>query len=253
MISKKIIFPALAIFALNSHAFADTSTNNSWQFTVAPYLFAVNMNGTVGIGSETANVSQSFGDIVRHLNFGGMIFLSAAYGKWAISLNSLYASVSNSVSIGPYTATGKNNFGLFTPTLSYTAYQTNFNNSGSKFAISPYIGARTTVNNSKLTIANITVSDNQTWTDPIIGATLNYGYCNWSAILFGNIGGTSSNTDYSYDVSGYIGYNPSSFKVATFYGGYQYLRQKYSTGSGLNAFAWNMKLFGPVVGVAFTF
>ena len=97
--------------------------------------------------------------------------------------------------------------------------------------------------------------DNQSWVDPLIGLRIIYAFNKaWSATLEGDVGGTSTTTDYSYNVNALIGYHPQTTKLnTTVYLGYRLLDQNYQTGSGVNTFVWNMRIAGPIMGVAFDF
>ena len=70
----------------------------------------------------------------------------------------------------------------------------------------------------------------------------------------GDVGGINNHN--SYDLQGYIGYKPVKplfFENMTLYLGYRLLHQKYTTGSGLSFYAWNMNISGPLLGVKVTF
>ena len=48
-----------------SSAWASDSTSDEWTFTVAPYLWAVGMDGDVGLGRFKTSVNDSFIDIMQ--------------------------------------------------------------------------------------------------------------------------------------------------------------------------------------------
>ncbi len=114
----------------------------------------------------------------------------------------------------------------------------------------------TTFTSDRLTInvdgTSLSTSSNHAWTDPIIGLRLNYDFNkNWEVIGAADIGGTNFNNHKSININGYVGYTLSSAPCVSFYLGYRWLDQHYETGSGVDYFLWNMKLFGPVLGVNF--
>jgi hypothetical protein len=225
----------------------------AWHFRVAPYLWALNMSGTTQIGARRVHVDESFSDILNHLDFAGMLWLEAEKGKLGIFLNSLYAVLSDSASDAPLSLNARVQYGIFAGGLSYVAYQTN------QFSIAPYAGFRYTLNHNKLTlnapIFSITAKRNISWTDPLIGARLLYELNKaWSFTLAGDIGGTNATTDYSYNITGLIGYHPQTMMTyTTIYFGYRQLDQNYQTGSGTNKYVWDMKIRGPLLGIAFDF
>ncbi|MBI5447263.1 MAG: hypothetical protein HY939_00860 [Gammaproteobacteria bacterium] len=228
---------------------------SSWRFDVTPYMWALNMNGRTKIANQTVDVSQSFSDILRQLNGAGMLWLDAYYDdRLGIFLNSLYAVLENKETMDGLDVSERNKFGLFSAGVSYKVFSKAWGTSreSNRLDIEPYVGARYTLNDTKVTVGSVSASENQSWTDPLIGVRFSYLINpRWSLVLGGNVGGTNMSTDTSYELTGLVGYHPASY--ATVYLGYHDLYQKYSTGQGLNEFDWQMRIFGPVLGVAFRF
>ncbi|MBA3662453.1 MAG: hypothetical protein H0W64_12040 [Gammaproteobacteria bacterium] len=244
----------LALFLLCNAALAADANNPRWQFDIAPYLWAMNMNGRIASGPVTAHINQNFSDILREFDGGGMLFLQAHKGAFGLFGNALYAVLSQSKDVRTFDAKLKTRFGLFAGGLSYIIFQEVYKNS--RLQLEPYIGARYTMNDARLTIASLAGSNNQSWTDPLIGMRLNYDINqNWVTLFAGDIGGKNTSTQYSYDLHAFVGYKPSScaLRQTSFYLGYRYLYQHYDRGEGLTRFEWNMRLFGPVLGVNFNF
>jgi hypothetical protein len=61
-----------------------------WEFVVAPYFLAPYMDGTLGIGSLSATVDASPGDIFDKLQFGFMLYAEARKGPWGAFVDGLY-------------------------------------------------------------------------------------------------------------------------------------------------------------------
>jgi hypothetical protein len=229
-----------------------TAQASEWQFEVTPYLWALNMNGQVGIGPVVTHVNESFSNIFHHLDFAAMVYASAHKDDFGFYGNVLYASLSDSGSVGPIRAKANEDYGIFGAGISYVVGRHEFSNL-SEFAVEPYAGARFNLVNTSLKINNFpTLRDNQHWTDPVLGVNLMYMINRqWSLRLSGDIGGTSTNRQYSYSATGLIGYTPQSFWTNTTTSlCYHFIAQHYISGSGFNTYEWNMHLFGPVL--AFT-
>ena len=177
----------------------------------------------------------------------------SARRKFGLFFNTMYASLSQKSDIGSFTIDSTNKFGIFSAGASYDVFKKTFSNA-SQVGIEPYLGARYTLNNTtlKLSGTTISVSDNQHWTDPIIGVRIRYTINKaWLALVAGDVGGTNFNNHNSYNVNAFVGYKPQTIlKNTTFYVGYRLLYQNYVTGSGSGRFAWDMKLLGPAAGVA---
>jgi hypothetical protein len=252
---QKKFFITVILLLLAPLVHADTP----WQFEVAPYLWALNMDGKTSVGPTTATINESFNDILKHLNFAGMLYATAHKDNFGLYFNGIYAVTSDSgtftTPLGGININVKNKYGIFGGGLSYIIYNHLFSNQ-SILQFEPILGARYTLNNTKLTLNQFSVSKNVNWTDPVIGLKARFDFNpRWSITLMGDLGGTSTSTDYSYSASGLIGYQPStpSLKHVSTYLGYRLLKQKYITGSGIHYYQWNMRLFGPLLGVALHF
>lgn len=232
------------------------TTANTWHFDIAPYLWAVNMNGSVQIGPRNrTHVNESFSDLWDNLDWGGMLWFDAYNGDFGIFVNTLYVALSKTTSDGIYSIKSSEDFTLLGAGLSYQIYQS----TSGFFSVIPYVGFRYTSNDATVTLhtssAAIKATNDQYWTDPIIGARLKFALTKaWLLTLAGDIGGTGRSTHYSYDLTGFISYHPQTVLTSTsVYLGYRLLDQYYQTGSGASYFNWNMKLFGPLLGISFGF
>lgn len=250
-----------AIFFLFLSAYANAYAD-PWKFEVAPYVWAVNMNGRVQTGPIRVHVDQSFDDILHHLNFGAMFAVDATKDRFGLFGNVMYAVLSDKTSDSLLALNLKNKFGLFSAGASYQVVNYNFNGAPMKpdsVALEPYIGLRYTLNNVRTTLSfesfSISNTDNHHWTDPIVGLRAKLFLSKlWSLILAGDVGGTNASSDYSYNLIGLLGYKPQTHFVDTkLYLGYRLLSQHYITGRGLNYYNWNMKIFGPMVGITIAF
>ncbi|EKD73362.1 MAG: hypothetical protein ACD_45C00345G0001 [uncultured bacterium] len=253
LLLKKRIIGLFSLFILffTSALFA---TDNTWNVNVTPYLWAMNMNGRVQVADKKTHIDESFGDLLHHMNMGGMIWIDAGKGKLQFFGNIMYAALSNSGHDGPLSVDAQNKFGIFSAGISYELYKWYCG-----LALEPYAGARYTLNDTTLTVKldalRLKESDNQHWTDPLVGARLRYSLTQaWQVIVAGDIGGTNTKNDYSYNAIALLGYHPQTqLTRTTIYVGYRVLYQRYTTGSGIHLFNWDMKLFGPLAGLAISF
>jgi hypothetical protein len=254
MLRKKMAVAACCF--LTTSTLLAASTNNTpqqepWKFHIAPYIWAMNMNGRVGVGNLTSHVSENFQDLLNKLEGGGMLYLDASKGKFDIFLNSVYAVLGQDSTVRNVKVTATNRFGLFTGGVSYQVWKKDFKNL-SEMSLEPYLGVRYTLNNTNVKIGPFSLTDNQNWYDPLVGLKLNYLFTKkWISFIAGDVGGTNFNSHNSYNLNGYIGYKPTSFHDwVTVFAGYRYLYQNYKTGSGRNRYVWDMRLFGPALGIS---
>jgi hypothetical protein len=251
----KILSCCAALLYSASSSAAYQMADDAWKVEIAPYIWAMNMNGTVQIGPVRAHVDQSFSDILDHLNFAGMIYMDVSKNNLDFFVNLLYAVLTDNDHNDLVSVHVQNKFGIFTGGLSTEICRHAFSSTGS-IGFDPYVGFRTTLNDVsvKLYVGPFTLKgvNNQNWTDPIIGLklpiTLNKA---WSIVLAGDVGGMNTTTQYSYNVQGLLGYSPQShWTNTTVYLGYRLLDQHYQHGKGLSFNDWNMKIAGPLLGLA---
>jgi hypothetical protein len=255
----KIFFAAFLLLFSTSSLADYKMTEDSWKVEIAPYIWAINMNGTVQTGPLRAHVDETFGDIFKHLNFAGMVYFDVSKDNVELFANVMYAVLTDSGSDSIVYVHVRNKFAIITAGLSTEIYKVNFGNTVGALGFDPYIGFRTTINNvaTKLEIGRFTfnANDNQDWTDAIIGMKLPITLTKaWSIVLAGDVGGMNTTTQYSYNVQGLLGYKPQShWTNTTIYLGYRLLDQHYQHGSGLSFSDWNMKIQGPLLGLAIDF
>lgn len=66
-----------------------------WSIIVAPYLWAAGLSGDVGVGGRTANIDQSFGDILSYLDIGFMGVTEVRYDRFGVFSDLTYAKLSS--------------------------------------------------------------------------------------------------------------------------------------------------------------
>lgn len=257
---KRVVRAVMCLLVLASmSASAEAEPESVWQFNLAPYLWALNMNGTLQVRTLRAHVDQSFSDIWDNLEFGGMLWFEANKGKFSLFGNAVYSILSDDSHAGTVAVDSLNKFGIFSSGAAYEIYRAYFNHDSS-FTVEPYAGFRYTLNDTTLTIKDLPLVNlrgvkNVNWIDPVAGARLKYFLNNaWSVVVAADLGGTNGTDHYSYNFIGLLGYEPQAkWKNTSWYLGYRYLGQHYSTGSGADLYNWNMKLYGPMFGVNFAF
>ncbi len=230
------------------------SEEKFWTIDLAPYFWAINMNGNTGVAQYDIPLQQSFGDILQQFQGGGMLWLAAHNRYFGVFANLLYSELSQTQDIENISVKIRNQFGIFSLGANYTL--ANFSLPyDQKLTADLLAGIRTTINNTKLTAPVATLKNNEQWTDPLFGLKIIYTFHpKWSLVLLGDAGGIDNH--YSYDFQGYLGFKPDKIfdlNNMTFYLGYRLLHQTYRPGSGAEAYLWDMNIFGPLIGVNFAF
>jgi len=248
---KLTLITSLIFISFSAKATPDVN-NPAWQIDIAPYAWGINMDGRVSQGPFNASVSESFEDIMKHFDGGGMLWLDVYKGPVGAFINGLYADLSDHGEIDSDSLHVKTHFGLVSYGLSFIILQKDIKST--RLQIEPYAGARYTFLNNTLSTTFFNVEDNRSWTDPIIGIRVRDDFTQrWLVLLAADVGEGNPHKQYSYNLNAFLGYKPENkeFKNTTVYFGYRYLYQHYEHESGLDFFEWNMRLFGPVLGINF--
>jgi hypothetical protein len=95
-----VVFTLPGAFA-SSVAAEEKPAESGWEFTVAPYLWAVSMNGNLTVRGLKADLDVSFNDIWDELNFAFMLAYEARKGHWGLWGNTIYADLGDSDVDGP--------------------------------------------------------------------------------------------------------------------------------------------------------
>lgn len=76
---------ATVMAALAMGATVANAQESSWEFNVAPYLWAAGIDADVTVGNRTATIEQDFGDIVEALDIGGGLMAGARFGRFVVA------------------------------------------------------------------------------------------------------------------------------------------------------------------------
>lgn len=248
------------------------SSAKAWEFSLTPYVWGTALKGDVGVGRTDTNVDASFDDILDSLNGALMLSAEARKGRFALISDTVFANLGSDgettdgrLKIDAEAKMWIQSFG--------GAYRigtwklTEFESAGPlSVSVDPYAGARYTYLNAEVKgrldlpdfgiRARRTAETSESWVDPFIGLRTNWTLGDrWSLLLGGDVGGISTSEQYSAEAYGLAGYKfgLAGSTTAQLRAGYRVLKQKYEDGDGPSAFAWDMTIHGPVVGLLIAF
>ena len=265
-----LVIVAFILAALTPAVTAEEKpAESAWQFHVAPYLWAISMDGNVTVKGLEADLDLSFSDIWDELNFAFMMEYEARKGNWGLWGNTIYANLGKSNISGPRGLTN------IDPTVKslwqglggfYRLGTWDLADAPGKktpsVAVDTYFGVRYTWLELKLDFDGIfqnrvnNVSQDKSWVEPLVGARTIWNLSErWTATLAGDVGGVAFGSDFAWDAFGLIGYRFGLFgeKNAQAFAGYRALSQDYTDGSGRDKFQWDVTLYGPILGLAVSF
>jgi hypothetical protein len=81
-------------------AAAEPPPEDRWSFTVAPYLWAISLDGDATVAGLGADVDAPFSDTVKDLSFGAMLLLDARRGRFGVGVNGVFTRVTPDDDVG---------------------------------------------------------------------------------------------------------------------------------------------------------
>jgi hypothetical protein len=230
--------------------------DDTWNFRVAPYVWATALNGDIGVDGIKSHVNASIGEVLDHVDGGAMLTAEARHGRWGIVTDFIYADLADrkfydaglieSVKLhvnqyiwsqaGSYRFYQRNNtwidvlagFRLVSmdQTLSVTARD--------PFAPSGDVAAR--------------VGLDRTWIDPIIGIRSAVEiFDRWAIRTEGDIGGFDANSTFTWQAFAALGYDATeSTRILVGYRGLGYDHDR-------DGFLYDTVMHGPMIGAGVGF
>jgi len=253
------ILPAL-LFALLfcchlSQVSAQEPVNpKKWNFQTDVYLLFPSIDGETGIGNTvTVPIDANPGDIFSNLKIGGMLYLEAKTGKWAITSDLVFMNLNEKITPGKIITSGD-----------VTGKQLIWELAG-LYRVAPLleIGAGTRLNNVQAGIDatrdvilsgtnDISLDITKTWMDPILIARLTANIREkWLFNLRGDLGGFGIGSDFTWQLEAYAGYRFS--RLFQLKAGYRYISIDYDKGEDQKRFIFNVDEFGPEIKLGFSF
>lgn len=219
--------------------------SGKWRFSVAAYLLAPHMSGTVGVAGKEIALDASPSDIFGNLKFGMMGYAEANNGTWGVGFDFLYMDLeAEGEGLLPVTVGAKQVMGEADLLRRLTPWA------------EALVGGRVVGLESSLeyggTRVDSSFSASKTWFDPVLGVRLtapNTG--RWLASFRGDIGGFGIGSDLSWQLNPMVGYRFS--RVVSTQLSYRVLYIDYQDGEGPTEFRYDVTTSGAQLGFSFAF
>jgi len=231
-------------------AAAQSTADNAWKVTFAPYFMGAAMSGATAVAGQELTVDVSASDIFANLQFGAMGLVVARKGNWGVGGDALWMSLgANGAAPGPVGVTGsadmsQGGFAFYGLRRMGEAADLFF---GGRVN---YLSANLRIN-APLQVRS--VSDSKTWFDPIVGLQLHTpaNGKRWHAQIYAEVGGFGVGSTFTWQVFPTLGFSLS--KRGSLELGYRWLDIDYKTGENTTRFKYDVLTQGPIVGFAFKF
>ena len=259
------VFLVISVAAMSSRpAWADNDDGksaDSWQFEIAPYLFASGLDGTVGMRGVEADVDMSFGDIWDRLDKAFMLFATAEKGNWLFMFDGMYVDLADEQTSSWQGPLGNSNTAQLNVDLTEQVYSFSAGRKvwqqGSRGRLDVLGVARYTNLESKLNLALTTGADllpdgsrsvtaEYDWWDGAVGLRFIAPLAQkWDFVGYADVGAGGSDLTYQL----LAGVNWQFSRTLSAKAGYRYFYQDYEE----DDFKWDMAMSGAFLGLGIRF
>jgi hypothetical protein len=222
-----------------------------WRFEIAPYIWAVSLDGHAAAAGNRFEVDAPFTDTLENSDtlIGLMGHFEAGRGRWSAFFSPAY-----SVTGYDDVATGLGDLDVEITLAWYElggAYRICEKplDGAQRWSIDAIAGVRITDIKLDLDLdAGGSRDDSETWVEPFIGARTSIDFArHFSLRLRGDIGGFGAGSDFAWQTAALVGWSFDLFGAdGTLFLGYRALGQDYDHGS----FEWDVIAHGPMFGLA---
>ena len=243
---KKYLY--LSFGALFSQAAAAGSFAESFEgapkLNINLYVFAADVDGSVGKGNIKYDVDQPFKETVKELDESYMAHVDLSKGKWGIYADRQIVKTSQDkqamhLPVAVNTKLDQSSYGAY-----YQAYVSPELTAKKqpKLIVEPTIGVHRTEAKAALAVLNQSAETGASWDEFFRGSRFKYNFNSpWnlaSEVTFG-----AENT---VSAQAYLGYRIPAFnRAVNVRAGYRYFEQDYKS----NNFHWEIRQHGPVIGI----
>ena len=241
---RKIMWAALgAGLAVASAAVGAPAAEEGWTFKLTPYLWAMGIDGDLGIGPVSVPVDVKFTDAVQDLDIGGMLSAEARHGALGILVDGAYLKLSDEAGtfLGEFGA--ELDQWMLQGAVVYRVVETG----GTALDLGAggrYLALDATLN-TPLDTADLNASEGIA--DPFLVARLRQQIAgDFYGVLYGDIGGFGVAADLTWQVMAMAGYSLTDW--CSLLAGYRALGYEYEK----DEFSLDVVENGIVLGVQFS-
>lgn len=232
---------------------------SGWAFDVAPYMWALRLDGELTLRGNAADVGLSDKEILKHLKAALMLGVEVRKDRVGLFGDFLSAKLEGDGALGP--------LGRVTADVTLRLADVKFGidyilgpyplASGSnavQVTLAPYIAGRYFYLETDVTtsLPSVQIEGSQSWMDPLVGMGTVWDLSrHWNFGLAGSIGGFGVGSDLTADGIATLGYRFHFSRKVTgnVVAGYRALYQDYSQGN----FTYDATLHGPIFGLDISF
>lgn len=222
--------------------------DDSWKFTVTPYIWMSSIKGNLTVVDQDIPVDLNFAkDILSNLKMGAMVHAEAKKNKLSLMLDIFYAKLGRDEQVAGALGNIRDvrlrlKETMFEGGLGYTFAQTG------GFSLDALVGARFFNVTTNVKIDDVEFANTKfNFLDPYVGVRFLNDWNKWAIGGRVDIGGFGLGSEYSYKINGLIHYKFKESLVSSI--GYQIYKPKYQK----DMFEYNLGTEGFLLGLTFNF
>jgi hypothetical protein len=233
--------------------------DSGWSFNVAPYMWALRLDGGLTVDGLAGNVDLSDKEILNHLKAALMLEGGVRKDRVGVFGDFLVAKLEGDGAVGPL---GRQNadvkLRMFKATFGVDyllgPYPLASGTNAAQLTVAPYIAGRYFFLETDITssLPAVRAEGSQSWLDPLIGVRTVWDLSrHWNVGVGGNVGGFGVGSDFAAEGLASVGYRFHLSKeiTANVMAGYRALYQDYSH----QDFVYDATLQGPFFGLDLDF
>ena len=226
-----------------AHAEGYVEGEGGWKFGLAPYLWAVGIDGTVVVNGVPSEVDVGFDELFDQVDFAAELHFEAIKdNKWGVLIDPTYVKASIDSQVGPLPAKVE---------LKYVLTDFAFTRQVAK-NWQVLAGARYTTMENTIQITGLpAVTADKSWTDLIVGGRFITKLSEiWVFTARADIGGfgIGSSSEFTWNTSALFFRNWRNTSLIV---GYRVLDVDFEDGAGPTLFKFDVRQDGPILGVGF--
>ncbi|MDX5585964.1 MAG: hypothetical protein QNK20_13810 [Aureibaculum sp.] len=236
------------VSAQDSLEAATKKADDSWKYTVTPYIWLSSIEGNLTVADQDIPVDLNFAkDLLSKLKMGAMVHAEAKKNKLSLMLDIFYAKLGTDENVAGALGNIRDvrlrlKQTMFEGGLGYTFAQTG------GFSLDALAGARFFNVTTNVQIDDIEIANTKfNFLDPYVGMRFHNDWNKWAIGGRVDIGGFGLGSEYSYKINGLIHYKFKESLVASI--GYQVYKPKYQE----DMFEYNLGTEGFLLGLTFNF
>lgn len=242
---SRFVIPVLVVVAVTTSSRAESS-QNEWEFAIAPYLWAAGMDGSIGIANFEQDVDVAFSDIIDNLDFAFMGHFDMRNEHWVLMSDLVFVDLGHEEDLVQATVTAGLDMTLFEVAGGYRVSRVFTILAGAR-----WVDMATGIDYSG-TLIDDEVAASKDWIDPLIGAHAFIPVSDkWWIGLLGDVGGFGVGSELTWHAYANVGFRLSHLVSIVL--GYHAIDIDYEDGEGLASVKLDVTVSGPQLGVVFSF